>query len=998
MTSKKFEEEYKKLNPAQKEAVDTIDGPVMVVAGPGTGKTQILALRIGNILKKTDIGADGILCLTFTNSAVDAMKSRLSRYIGEASIQVNVYTFHSFGMKILGEYFKDLNLKEAPKLLEDIDRAMLFEQILNENEWEYLHPRSDRMRYFKDLMSLSSLLKRERISSSGFAEEVQKSIEFLEQDEGSIANRGENKGGIKKEILKKIESLKRSEEIVKFLELYEKSKKEKNLLDYDDVLESLVRLVEISDEVVSAVRERYLYVLVDEHQDSSRVQNEFLSRVWAPLEKPEIFVVGDDRQLIYGFSGASIDHFKGFEKSFPDAKLVTLVDNYRSTQVILDASHALLKSVMSDSKLISQNKEIQNAPPVRLVEAKNAEEEIIALGLDIKNKMKGLPAGAGGLNPNDCALLVPKNRQVLPALLILHNLGVPVSTEALSLFDQEEAHAFLRILKIINDGDKVSLARSFLDKTSGLSAIEGHIFLAGENMREFSFDKILNSPPDLFSGSDKVYRWIQKLAEWKDFSQKNNLESLIRKIGEELFAGATQKDKLTTGKEITDTILSLLQREEEKLARPVGGNPSVDLPQFVFFLDKLASYDENIPLVSPLREGFKVLTMHSSKGLEFEYVWIAHMDEKSLSGGKRMGFTLPDTIAERLEENDIDAIKRKLYVAITRAKKFCTLSYSLNSQKNTEQELAKVIAGLPPEVFKKPARNASHSDAGGEKFSSEKEKNNSKKTQSADLSEIVKLAAAKYKDRYVSVSLLNNFFDCPWQWYFRNLLQLPEDKSESLEFGNAVHEAIDRILKLKKLILPENKEVAKVVSDWAKRRLKEITSNYENEQPVSVNDSRFPYLKIYGRIDLIENLDTKNVRVTDFKTGSVRRKSEIEKLDEEGRMSSYLRQLAMYSYLIRQSPKWKVDVLESRLEFLEAKDAKPARNASHSDAGGEIFYDRVITAEEIDLLINDIKDYDEFVKKGEWVDRPCNYNSYGKNTECEYCKMAEIYKSKTSLT
>ncbi|MEK7080813.1 MAG: PD-(D/E)XK nuclease family protein [Patescibacteria group bacterium] len=132
---------------------------------------------------------------------------------------------------------------------------------------------------------------------------------------------------------------------------------------------------------------------------------------------------------------------------------------------------------------------------------------------------------------------------------------------------------------------------------------------------------------------------------------------------------------------------------------------------------------------------------------------------------------------------------------------------------------------------------------------------------------------------------------------------------------------------------------------------------------------------------MIENLDAKNVRVTDFKTGGIRKKSEIEKIDFEGRMSSYLRQLAMYSYLIKQSPKWKVDVKESRLEFLEAKDVK------------EVFYDRVITVEEIDLLIKDIKDYDQLVKSGKWINRPCNYNSYGKNTECEYCKMAEIYKS-----
>ena len=335
MATEVFAEEYKKLNKAQKEAVDTIDGPVMVVAGPGTGKTQVLSLRIANILTKTDIKADGILCLTFTNSGVDAMKERLRRYIGEAGEQVNVFTFHSFGMKIIGEHFKVLGLKEAPKLMEDADRAIFFDHILNENDWEYLRPRGNGMRYFEDLKSLISLLKRERINRENFETAIEKEIKFLKNDGGSISKRGGSKGGLKKEVLKEMEGLERSREIVKFLKLYEEAKKEKNWLDYDDVLEFLVKIVENSEEAASLIRERYLYILVDEHQDSSRVQNEFLARVWAKVERPDIFVVGDDRQLIYGFSGASIEYFAGFRKTFPDAKLITLTDNYRSTQVIL---------------------------------------------------------------------------------------------------------------------------------------------------------------------------------------------------------------------------------------------------------------------------------------------------------------------------------------------------------------------------------------------------------------------------------------------------------------------------------------------------------------------------------------------------------------------------------------------------------------------------------------------------------------------------------------
>src|SRR6185369_1017921 len=147
------------------------------------------------------------------------------------------------------------------------------------------------------------------------------------------------------------------------------------------------------------------------------------------------------------FSGASIDHFKEFVKTFPEAKLITLVDNYRSTQIILDASHALLESVMSDQKLVSQSTE---AHKVKLMEASTPQGEIAALALDLEDKIKN------GLDSNNCAVLVPKNRQVLTTLSLLHDMGIAVKTgEAVSLFDKEDAHAFLRVLKIVDTSDKV---------------------------------------------------------------------------------------------------------------------------------------------------------------------------------------------------------------------------------------------------------------------------------------------------------------------------------------------------------------------------------------------------------------------------------------------------------------------------------------------------------------------------------------------------------------
>jgi len=965
-----YDKEYKKLNHAQRKAVDAIDGPVMVVAGPGTGKTQILALRIGNILRKTDIKADGILCLTFTNSAVDAMRKRLVNYIGEDGEKVNVFTFHSFGLKLIEKHFKVLGMKEVPKLLEDTATPVFFDEILNSQRWKYLRPRGDSSRYFKDLKSLISLLKRSRISIKEFSESVDEEVKSIKSDEGNVSSRGSRKGELKKEAEESIERLEKSREVAEFLEVYEKKKKEGGVIDYDDVLEGMVKIVEESEDALNEIQERYLYILVDEHQDSSLVQNEFLAKVWGELEKPDIFVVGDDRQLIYGFSGASIDHFKGFQKTFSKAKLIPLLQNYRSTQVILDAAHTLLPSVFSDEKLKSESSEHH---PIALIEADTHEAEILEATYDIKEKIKS------GVSSEECAILVPSNAQARRVVEILHREGLPVAlSQSFNFFEQKEGRAFLRILKILDSGDPSSLALSFFDEISGIKPPEAHEFLFKQNMKTFSLPvrqaglDTGKTPSSLFEESS-AQKWLGKLLKWQKVAKDGDLKDLIETIGKEL-PGKT----VISGEDLATTLLVILEKK-----------PDMILKQFASELSKALEYGGELPLQVKENKGVRVLTMHSSKGLEFEYVWIAHMDERSLWGGGPKGFTLPENIREKLEEKDRDAVKRKLFVAITRAKRFCSLSYATMSRSGREQDLAKIIAELPKEVFaKRKARN--------------------NKTENKKLSmipDLLKLTAKEYQARTVSASMLNNFFECPWKWYFRNLLQLPQESSEILEFGSAVHSVIERILSLKnspvsttvKNIVSEEVdktkikdettkermagEIFEIIKRWVDRRLREIKPGHKTEEAISLKDENFPHLKIFGRIDLIENIAPREIRVTDFKTGRPKRKSDIEKKDEEGRMSSILRQLSMYAYLIKNNPKWSSNVRECRLEFLEAKSEK------------EIFYDRVIVEEEMNLLVQDIKDYDKFMKSGEWVNRECHYNSYGKNTECEYCKMAEIYKA-----
>ncbi|MBY0376760.1 PD-(D/E)XK nuclease family protein, partial [Patescibacteria group bacterium] len=621
-----------------------------------------------------------------------------------------------------------------------------------------------------------------------------------------------------------------------------------------------------------------------------------------------------------------------------------------------------------------------------LLEADSGFDEISSAALDIKEKTKN------GVDINDCAVLVNTNSQARNALEILHGLDVRVSTvEVLNLFDQEETNSFLRILKIISEPTNSSaLVLSFFDKVSGITAMEAHSYIIAHNMRDFSLEQALDEiSPSLFSESSKVEIWLKQLAKWSEDAKGKDLLTIIKTIESSILSSHKSPDRLVSEKEIINTIFLLAEKE-------IAKNPQTTLSQFIAFMYRLESYNENIPLVLEPKDGVKVLTLHSSKGREFDYVWIAHMNERSLNSSKKSSLALPESIKDKIDEHDIEKIKRKLYVAITRAKRFCTLSYATFSKSGSDQELAKVIAELPEEVFER--RQA--------KLHNKKEKSLEKPEKKLD--ELKKSVSKKYADRYVSVSLLNNFYECTWKWYFSNLLQIPMPVIENFEFGIEVHAVIDRILKLKDapkeevIISIVKEEVVKsrygneatklrmeseiqlIIKRWVEHRLPEIKLGRKTEEPLSVSDKRFPHLKIFGKIDLIENLGPKEVRVTDFKTGSVRKKSDIEKLDEEGRMSGNLRQLAMYSYLLRENPKWHTDARESRLEFVESRDPKKS------------FYDRVILSSDIELLVKDIVDYDVLVKTGEWVDRPCNYNSYGKNTECEYCKLSEVYRGPLS--
>jgi superfamily I DNA/RNA helicase len=806
------------------------------------------------------------------------------------------------------------------------------------------------------------------------------------------------KGELKKDVLKKIESLERTREVVKFYELYEVEKRDRGLMDYDDVLEYAVRLVEESDDVRADMRENFLYVLVDEHQDSSGVQNSFLRAVWQDTDKPNIFVVGDDRQLIYGFGGASLSYFEDFKTLFGRAELITLVENYRSTAPILTLADELLASELTTEKLRSNTSE---AYDLFLSEYSYPRDEVIAAGLHFKKLIEsGLPA-------NKCALLVPKNRHVRGALTILRDLGVPVSSGTVtSLFEARDVDAFRRALAVVADpNDATSLARTLFDRTSGISPMEAHTYLRPQKNYDLSIADLVKVGSDagLFAGENTIARWGTTLTKWVELSQKESLTALIGTIGNELLIDrAESHDEILSRAEILRTFLHLALMREES-------HPHETLADFILYLNRLESYGTHIPLATfGASSGVTVMTLHASKGLEWDSVWIAHMNEETLMSSKRGGFTLPERVEARVEARDSAVARREVYVAITRAKKYCTISYSAHDYKGADMTLASVLHDIP--LAHMTRRTAEETEAEllayGDRVYVEK----TPLPVGDDLADAQEFVKNEYEKTRVSVSLLNNFFECPWKWYFRNFLQLPELKSDALALGSAVHSAIEMILKdetmaTKEAIttcvseslyregLADKRTLAKLTADgvattlrWVSEGLPGVERNHESERALSYRDPRFTHLQLFGKIDLTERYPDGALAVTDFKTGSSKTQGMIEKLDEENRLSSYMRQLAMYSYLILGNEKNR-DIVASRLYFLEA------------DAGDKnMIYQTRIGEEHIDLLVRDIRDYDSAMKTGEWVSRPCYFKPYGSgSSECEHCALAKAVYKKITL-
>ena len=456
--NQKFREEYSWLNEQQKLAVDTIEGPVMVIAGPGTGKTQILSARVGKILLETDTSAENILCLTYTDAGVLAMRRRLVSFIGPDAYKVNIYTFHAFCNEIIQE---NLSLFEKTALdpISDLERIGLFKELIDSFPKDHVLKRYRGDVYYEinNLQSLFSIMKKEGWTPAYIQKKIAEYLDDLPKREDFTYKKKYqqyNKGDLRKDKFEDAKlKMEKLQAAVNEFERFQQLMRSRNRYDFDDMINWVIKAFEENESLIRRYQEQFLYILVDEYQDTSGTQNHIVELLISYWDKPNVFVVGDDDQSIFRFQGANLENMLAFSNSYKnDLLTVILTHNYRSTQPILDVSKSLIsrneerlvKQMPELSKeLISSNPEIRGfVHPPLIKEYETQEQEMVGITLHVRQLIDQ------DLAPGRICVIYKENKYGEELTRYFNLLNIPVySKRSLNILEIPLARKIILLLK-----------------------------------------------------------------------------------------------------------------------------------------------------------------------------------------------------------------------------------------------------------------------------------------------------------------------------------------------------------------------------------------------------------------------------------------------------------------------------------------------------------------------------------------------------------------------
>ncbi len=975
----KFKEEYERLNEKQRIAVDTIEGPVMVIAGPGTGKTQILASRIGKILLDTDAQPENILCLTYTDAGAVAMRKRLLQFIGPDAYKVNLYTFHAFCNDVIQDNLS-LFEKKALDPVSDLEKIQFFKELVD--SFPKNHPlkryRGDVYFEINNLQSLFSNMKKEGWTPIFINQKIDEYLTDLPTRDEFIYKRKYkefNAGDLKKDkIQEEQERMDKLRAAVGEFDRFQQLMRKKNRYDFDDMINWVIKAFEENKNLLANYQEKYQYILVDEYQDTSGTQNRLVELLISYWEKPNVFVVGDDDQSIYRFQGANVENMLDFANSYQnDLLTVVLTNNYRSTQPILDVSKTLInrnderlvkkidglsKDLLSTNKLINQ---LTNKPIIR--EYDTQRQEMIGIAKQVQDLVNQ------HVSPGRIGIIYKENKYGEELAQYFKLLNIPVySKRHLNILELPLAQKILLVLKylasehdISYSGDEMlfeilhfdwfGIPSSEIAKIS-MEVAEKRYKDDKTSIRQLLVEKASAPAKDLFSsnlheGLRKASAIIEQLVtDVSNVTLQHLFESIIREAG--VLSHIMQSPDKHWQLQILTGLFDFVKDETHR-------NPSLNLQGFVNLIGMMEKEDIKLPLVqvSGSDKGVNLMTAHGSKGLEFEYVFLvgcnsSFWEKKRKPGG---GYKLPDTMfGSQPTANDEEELRRLFYVAMTRAEQHLYISYSKFKNDGKELEPSMFIAEIQDEhhlpVEKIIIDTEVLSEFAALHFA---------ESEAPEIEKIEEEFIGHLLDKFVmNVTALNNYLKCPLEFYFKNLIRIPSPRNEATEFGSAIHYALEKLFRKmqdekRDTFQPKENFIAdfewymirhreNFTKEQFARRLEygqEVLSNYYDKYINSFNKivaierrikTVYKDVPLKGALDKLE-FDGKSVNVVDYKSGDPDKGIPKTKgpSDKDINGGDYWRQAVFYKILVDnyEQKDWKV--VSTEFDFIEPDKKKNYR-------------------------------------------------------------------------
>ncbi len=911
----------KVLTKNQKEAVEHGEGPLLIIAGAGTGKTTVITERIKHLILKKNIKPNEILALTFTEKASNEMQERIDRTLPYGYTQMWISTFHSFCEMILKDEAINIGLNQNFKLLNETQSIVLFKKNIFKLNLSYFRPLGNPNKFIEALIQHFSRLKDEDITPE----------EYL-----SFAKKMEE-GEEKEKIL----------ELANVYGQYESLKINEGAMDFSDLISNTLLLFRKRSGVLNKYRDLFKFILIDEFQDTNYAQNELA--ILLSGNQKNITVVADDDQAIYRWRGAALSNVIQFKKNFPGTKIVTLIDNFRSTQEILDRSYDLIQNNNPDrlevlEKIDKKLKSVKKKKGKRIefINTIRVEEETEKIAKKIKELVE-----KEGYKYNEIAILIRANNHSQAITSSLQRFNIPYQFLGPGqLFQQEEIKDLIAYLKVLtNLHDSISLFRILNMDIFGISPKELNYTLSFAKRKNMSLYEAINIAQETYLQEDtkKKFQEIYQMIE-KHLGKIKN-ESAGQIIYDFLVESGLYTKLLNAKTQTEEKISQNMAKFFDKIKNYESLNINNGVHAVIDWLEIMMEMGDS-PLVTEVDwkdfNAVNILTIHSSKGLEFPIVFIANLVvDRFPTRERKEKIPIPiELIKETLPQGDyhLEEERRLFYVAMTRAMdRLIFTAANFYGEGKKERRISPFVYEAEPELLKR-------------------QENKEKEIKQLSLIDLTsgynsqqelkkELPPSPFKINFISYSQLQTFEVCPLHYKAKFILGLPTEPSAALSFGITVHKILRDLYEIYKDKTPDLDEVIKLLNgNWvsegyedkiqekkyfekAEELLKRFLNNSFNqntntvatELPFSfyINRENSSPLKVSGKIDRID-LTENGIEIIDYKTGG-----------KSSSKSAYDFQLGLYALaamkvdnpILRKN----IEDLTLKLHFVESGEIIPTK-------------------------------------------------------------------------